>query len=314
MLGPGGRSIPWPPQDDALAEDLRRALANAQDEAARLGHNHLSPPHLLVGLVAEGSALAARTLGDLGVTPERARQALESSMGGGEAPFEKGDITVTPRAQRLMDMARYESHRLAHSSTETLHLLLALLYEREHFTVRLLEALGVDPEIAKARALAQLRVPASYRVAEDADLREGPYERFDEASRQVLAFARDEAAALGHSWIGDEHIALGLVRVAQNAVSEERLRQLFAGFGVTVDRLREEVRKVQPPRPPRTGASDFKFTPNVKLVIELAIHEAGAGNVVRPEHMLAALGASGSSMSRYVLRQFGMSPTDLRTP
>jgi ATP-dependent Clp protease ATP-binding subunit ClpA len=313
IMRPGGRSVPWPPQDDGLAEDLRRTLAYAQDEATRLGHNHVSPPHLLVGLLIEPTGVAARTLGELGVTLGRAREALESSTGRGEAAIEPSEITITPRAQRVIDMARYESRRLAQSTAGTEHLLLALLYEREHFTTRLMEALGVETDVLRDRTLAQLRVPASYRAAEHADLREGPYERFDEASRQVLSFARDEATTLEHSWIGDEHILLGLARVAQNAASEDALRHLFAGFGLTVDRLREEVAKVQPPRPSRAPAGEYKFTPNVKLVIELAIHDAGAGNVVRPEHLLAAVGAARDSRSRYLLKQFGIFPADLRS-
>lgn len=51
----------------------------------------------------------------------------------------------------------------------------------------------------------------------------------------------------------------------------------------------------------------------MKLIVELAIHEAGAGNVVRPEHIFAAVGASDDSIALYVLRQCGVSPTDLQT-
>lgn len=310
---PGGQSIPWPPQDERLADDLKRALASAQDEAARLDHNHIGPLHLLVGVISERDGLAARTLSDLGITPERAREALESTMSRGDAAFAAEDITVTPRAQRVIDVARYESRRLAHPRAASEHLLLALLYEKEGFTMRFLEALRIDQDDLRSRTLAHLAVPASYRVAEDADLSEGPYERFDEASRQVLAFARDESTRLGHHGIGGEHIVLALARVAQNAVSESALRQAFAHFGITVERLREEVAKLQPPRPARPGTADFKFTPNVKLIIELAIHETGAGNVVRPEHILAAVGASGDSIGLYVLKQFGATPADLRS-
>lgn len=179
--------------------------------------------------------------------------------------------------------------------------------------MRFLEALRIDPDEVRARTLARLRVPASYRVAQDADLTEGPYERFDEASRQVLAFAREEATGLGHHWIGGEHIVLGLARVAQNAVSENALRQVFARFGITPARLRE-VAQIQPARAARASTAEFRFTPNVKLIIELAINEAGAGSVVRPEHILAAVGASDDSTALYVLKQFGIEPSDLRGP
>lgn len=161
----------------------------------------------------------------------------------------------------MIDVARYESRRLAHPTAASEHLLLALLYEKEHFTLRFLEALRIDPDEVRARTLARLRVPASYRVAQDADLTEGPYERFDEASRQVLAFAREEATGLGHHWIGGEHIVLGLARVAQNAVSENALRQVFSRFGITPrasERSPRSSRRVRPE--PRRPSSDSRRT------------------------------------------------------
>ena len=312
IMRPGGRSISWPPQDEGVGEELRRALAHAQDQAVRLGHNHVGPPHLFAGLVAQRSGLAARTLAALGVTQDGARQALESLMGRSESQTDASDITVTPHAQRVLDTARYECRRLAQTITGTEHLLLALLYERERLSTQLMEALGVDPDAARDRTLAQIQVPASYRAAEQATLQVGPYDRFDEASRQVLALAHDEATTLGHSWIGDEHIVLGLARVAESAPPQDALRRLFGAAGLTVERLREEMAKVQPPRPARAAAADLKLTPNVKLVIEVAIREAGAGNVVRPQHIGAALGPAQASMATYLLARFGISPADLQ--
>jgi ATP-dependent Clp protease ATP-binding subunit ClpA len=312
VLRPGGASVPWPPQDDRLAQDAKRALSSAQDEAARLDHNHIGPVHLLMGLVCEGEGLAARTLAELGVTSEGARAALESTMGRSAEPIAASDITVTPRAQRVIDMAKYGSRRLGHDTTATEHLLLALIDENEHFTRRLLDALGVDQDNVRTRTLAHVRVPPSYRTAEHADLSEGPYERFDEASRQVLAFAREEATRLGHHWIGGEHLLLGLARTAERAASAAALRDVFAQFGLTVERLRAEVEKTQPSRPSQAPIGEMKFTGMTKLIIELAIQEAGPDNVVSPGHILVAVGASQDSIAGYVLARFGATSADVR--
>ena len=301
---PGGSSVPWPPKDSRHADDLKHALLSAQDEAARLGHNHIGPVHLLVGALSAAEGPAAHALGALSVTAQAARQALESIIGRGEAPFPLADITLTPHAQRVIEMANYESRRLAHATTATVHLLLALLEEREHRIMQVLAALGVDPADARDRLLAGVQVPPSYRVAEDADVTSGPYERFSDSSREVLAFAHEEAARFGHRGIGDEHLVIALARVAEKA-PESALGQTLAGFGINVERLRDEVAKLQPGTN-RAGATDLKFTPNVKLILELAINGAGAGGVVMPEHIFAALRASKVSIGLYVLQQCGM--------
>jgi ATP-dependent Clp protease ATP-binding subunit ClpC len=141
---PGGERIPWPPSDDRLSEGLRSALASAQDHAARLGHNHVGPVHLLLGLVGQTGEPAGRHLEESGVTLESALAAMDSVMGPSTEPIEPEDITIVPRSQRVMDIARREASKLERVSTGTEHLLSALLLENEHFTKRLFAALGVD--------------------------------------------------------------------------------------------------------------------------------------------------------------------------
>jgi ATP-dependent Clp protease ATP-binding subunit ClpC len=156
-----------------------------------------------------------------------------------------------------------------------------------------------------------MRVPPSYRAAENADLTEGPYERFDEESRQVLSFAREEATRLGHHWIGGEHLLLGLARAAENSTSDHAFREAIAKLGITVERLRDEVAKIQPSRQPQAGTRPMKFTGSTKLIIELAIQAAGPTSPLRPRHLLAGLGASEDSIATYVLARFGAKPGDL---
>jgi ATP-dependent Clp protease ATP-binding subunit ClpA len=317
---PGGASIPWPPQDDQYTDQAKRALAFAQDEAARLNHNHIGAVHILVGAVRVEDGLPARIFADLGVTIDQLRDALTSMMGRSETPIDASDITLTPRGQRVMDIAIHESRRLIHGATGTEHLLLAVVREREGFSSRLLASLALDPERLCEAILAGLNVPPSYRVAESATPSQGPYDRFDDATKRMLTFALEEAAALGQNWVGCEHLLLGLARSVELAPPEDATRRLFAELGLTIDALRAaldalraNLTEKQLARRAAVAPSEVKFTGVTKLVIELALDEAGPENTVVPEHILLAIGRAQGSTARYLLSQLGATPDRIRS-
>lgn len=142
--------MPWPPADPTFSEDLRRALEFAQDEAARLGHNHVGPAHLLMGIIREGGSRSAKTLVARGASLERARRELEHLMGRSEDPTAPEDITVTPRASRVLDLASYDAEARQRREVSTADDLYdALERENEHITNALLRSLGAErPPIA----------------------------------------------------------------------------------------------------------------------------------------------------------------------
>jgi ATP-dependent Clp protease ATP-binding subunit ClpA len=310
---PGGEGAPWPPQNDQYTDGAKRALSFAQDEAARLDHNHVGPVHLLVGSVREEQGLPARIFADMQVTFDQVRMALLSTMGRGEGPIDASDITLTPRAQRVIDVAVHESRRLMHQATDAEHLLLAVVREGETFSSRVLASLGLDREKLLEAIVGRLDVPASYRAAEDATPLEGPYEDFDAFTKETLAFAQDEAAKMGHHWVGAEHLVLGLARAADVAAPESAIRRGFTELGLTLERLRTEVGRIQPPRTARVVTGDMKFNGSAKLIIELAIDEAGSGNMVLPEHLLLAIGRSGDALGGHVLSQLGATSERVHT-
>ena len=312
VMVPGGEGVPWPPQNDQYADGAKRALSFAQDEAARLNHNHVGPVHLLVGAVREEQGLPARIFADMGVTFDQVRKALLSTMGRGESPIDASDITLAPHAQRVIDVAVHDSRRLMHPATDTEHLLLAVLREGETFSSRLLDSLGLDREKLLDTMVGQLDVPASYRAAENATPLEGPYEHFDASTKRTVAFAQEEAARMGHHWVGAEHIVLGLARAADVAAPDSAIRRAFTELDLTLERLRTEVAKIQPPRTARPVTDDMKFNGSAKLIIELAIAEAGSGNTVLPEHLLLAIGRSRDALGGYALSQLGATPGRVR--
>jgi hypothetical protein len=161
----GHRPPPWarPPephtmqdQFDRFTERARRVLAHAQEEARRFNHNYIGTEHLLLGLLRDPESLAAQVLGDLGVQLEDARRAVEFIIGRGDRIM-LGEIGLTPRAKRVVELAVDEARRLEHHYVGTEHLLLGLIREGEGIAAGVLESLGVNLERARDATMRRLR-------------------------------------------------------------------------------------------------------------------------------------------------------------
>jgi len=127
---------------EKFSERARRVLTLAQEEAQRFNHNYIGTEHILLGLVREGDGVAARVLANLGVELTKVRAAVEFIIGRGERPT-TGEIGLTPRAKRVIELAVDEARRLNHNYIGTEHLLLGLLREGEGVAAGVLESLGV---------------------------------------------------------------------------------------------------------------------------------------------------------------------------
>jgi ATP-dependent Clp protease ATP-binding subunit ClpC len=152
-LVPGGPAMPWPPSGDTFTAEAKLALALAQDEAARLAHNHVGPVHLLVGIACADQGAGGLVLRQLGVTPQGTQDALASLMGSGATPTAPDEITITPRAQRVLDIAIGRSAERGERSAASEDVLLALIQESEHITTQLLRATGVEPDVVRKKVL-----------------------------------------------------------------------------------------------------------------------------------------------------------------
>ena len=130
---------------EKFTERARRVLTLAQEEAQRFNHNYIGTEHILLGLVREGDGVAAKVLSNLGVELEKVRSAVEFIIGRGERTF-RGEIGLTPRAKRVIELAVDEARRLGHNYIGTEHLLLGLLREGEGVAAGVLESLGVGLE------------------------------------------------------------------------------------------------------------------------------------------------------------------------
>jgi len=125
----------------------------AQEEAKRYRHSSVGTEHLLLALVREGEGVAAKVLANLGVELKAVRQAVEDAVGAGNQPV-TGDIGLTQRARRVVELAVDEARRQGHQYVGTEHLLLGLVREGESVAARILEKLGVQLEQAREQTIA----------------------------------------------------------------------------------------------------------------------------------------------------------------
>ena len=134
---------------EKFSERARRVLSLAQEEAQRFNHNYISTEHILLGLVREPDGVAAKVLGTLGVELNKVRSAVEFIIGRGERSA-AGEIGLTPRAKKVIELAVDEARRLNHHYIGTEHLLIGLMREGEGVAAGVLESLGVNLDKVRA--------------------------------------------------------------------------------------------------------------------------------------------------------------------
>ena len=127
---------------EKFSERARRVLSLAQEEAQRFNHNYIGTEHILLGLVRETEGVAARVLANLSVDLNKVRSAVEFIIGRGERPAQ-GEIGLTPRAKKVVELAVDEARRMNHTYIGTEHLLIGLLREGEGVAAGVLESLAV---------------------------------------------------------------------------------------------------------------------------------------------------------------------------
>jgi len=128
---------------EKFSERARRVLSLAQEEAQRFNHNYIGTEHILLGLVRETDGVAAKVLANLAVELSKVRSAVEFIIGRGERAT-PGEIGLTPRAKKVIELAVDEARRLNHHYIGTEHLLIGLMREGEGVAAGVLESLGVN--------------------------------------------------------------------------------------------------------------------------------------------------------------------------
>ena len=128
-----------------FTQKAHKVLLLAQEEAKRFNHNYIGTEHILLGLVVEGESAAAKALQLIGINEDQLREITEQTVGKGQGQT-RGEMSLTPRAKRVLELSVEEARRLGTNYVGVEHLLLGLIAEGEGIAARLLVSLGVDED------------------------------------------------------------------------------------------------------------------------------------------------------------------------
>jgi len=145
---------------DRFTERARKVIGFATKEAQRFNHAYIGTEHILLGLVKEGSGVAANVLRNLDVDIKRIRLEVEKMVQSGPDTLTKDDPPFTPRAKRVLEFSVEEARSLGHSWVGTEHLLLGLLRESEGIAAHVLERLGLKLDEVRQEVLSFLGAEA----------------------------------------------------------------------------------------------------------------------------------------------------------
>ncbi len=138
---------------DRFTERARKVMSLARQEAQRFNHDYIGTEHILLGLVQEGSGVAAQVLRNLEVEPRKIRIEVEKIVKNGTNMVTMGQLPFTPRAKKVLELALEEAQNLGHNYIGTEHLLLGLIRENEGIAAQVLLNLGTKLEEVREEVL-----------------------------------------------------------------------------------------------------------------------------------------------------------------
>jgi ATP-dependent Clp protease ATP-binding subunit ClpA len=305
---------------DRFDSSAKRVLALAQDEAIRFNHNYIGTEHLILGLMREGQGVAAQVLNTMGADLSKMRTAVSFIIGRGDAATSPSEITLSPRTKKVIEFAADEARLLGQADVRTEHLLLGLVREGEGIAAGVLESLGISLQSLRVKVIEALQGPARPGQPEAVVVHPGsaqptwissrrnmesrtPLDLLAEATQRVIALAQNEAIGLGQTWLGTEHLVLGLI-IANGTLTQKVAQSL----GITADAVRERVAKI-----PAPGAEWRAHELQMTLLAERLIQRAPPGwPPMTPQGLLFAIVGEDESQGAKILAGLGATAQKVR--
>ncbi|MEK6621392.1 MAG: Clp protease N-terminal domain-containing protein, partial [Planctomycetota bacterium] len=150
---------------DRFTDRARKVMALAREEARRFNHEYIGTEHILLGLVKEGSGVAANVLQNLDIEMKKIRLEVEKIVQSGSDLVSVGQLPFTPRVKKVLEYAMEEARALGHNYIGTEHLLLGLLREQEGVAAQVLLNLGVKLEDVREEVIGLLGAESTQGAA-----------------------------------------------------------------------------------------------------------------------------------------------------
>lgn len=246
----GGPAAGWAPNATIpFTDSVKSILGHAQQQARSLHHTYIGTEHILLGLLDESDGVAAKVLKGLGIDIKQVRQEILSELDPNfqacsstdlSAPLKRWSSTdggtgndkpnFTPHAQELLGLARKEADRLRHHFLGSEHLLLGLVKLGRGVAVNVLAKQEIKPEALRAE-VEKFSLPGESQAP-------GGMIPYTPVAIRALSQAQKEAKALNHTYVGTEHILLGLLHEETSVAAK-----LLADLGVEVGEVRKAILK-----------------------------------------------------------------------
>jgi len=129
---------------DRFTDRARKVMGLARQEAQRFNHQYIGTEHLLLGMVQEGSGIAANTLRNLDVSPQQIEAEIKKLTQDGPTMVTMGQLPFTPRTTKVLEYASAAAHDMRHNYIGTEHLLLGVITETGGVAAQALGNLGLN--------------------------------------------------------------------------------------------------------------------------------------------------------------------------
>ena len=140
-----------------FSDRVKRVMRLVREEAARLGNNHISSEHLLLGIIREGKGSAVNVMLNLGLNLDKIKQSIDDYVAYSGGSMTMGDVPFTPRAKQILEIAATEAKEMKSQYVQTCHLLVALVKDKETIAAQILVGFGVDYKTVKEEVIAVLQ-------------------------------------------------------------------------------------------------------------------------------------------------------------
>ncbi len=264
---------------ERFTDRARKVMQLANQEAQRRNHEYIGTEHILLGIIMEGSGVAANVLKNLDVDLRKVRLEVEKLAQNGPDKVNMGKLPQTPRAKKVIEYAIEESQYLHHNYVGTEHFLLGLLREDKGVAAQTLMNLGLRVEHVRAEILAILGGTSNKEergtyhplppIRWGGDETKGYVYRSDDETKNRARQLAEEIVALGSRTttlrIEMAELKLPIVKgksshwpkkplcpiCGKNKVFEPHSMAILAAGAMLMDRAKDNAFRVRPPIPDR---------------------------------------------------------------
>ena len=328
-----------------FTERVRKVLAMAREEAARLHHEYVGTEHILLGLIREGEGVAAAVLQSLTVDLDALGQRIDDTVKKGKAQADTGpDLPYTSRAKKVLELAMSEARELNHSYVGTEHLLLGLIREEKGIAAQVLADAGLRLDAARAEVLRLLGTDGQTQTAgvrerwlrrdvtrehhdgwpangppDDGSIQAArwagsvtPQRWTSDRAHAVISRARADAARRRSRYIEPEHLLIAILE-EDGGMAATIMERLGIDRTALTHRAAGAVEETVAADDDEVIEIDIPFSTPARAVLRDAFHEARiTRDRVGTDHLLVGLLVEERCPAARVLADAGLSASTVR--